>query len=390
MSLDDILRLATDQAAELLGADKAILMLIDDDGLLRVRAATGVVEPIVARFRQAFDESLITRLQGLFGTESAEGFVGVPLVVQGRVTGMLAVMRPVGASNSAEAEQLLSALADQTAAPLENARLSERIERAALVADNARLYEAERAARLEADEARRQAEVANRAKSEFLANMSHELRTPLNAIGGYVELIEMELHGPITEEQRDDLRRIRRSQQHLLQVIGDILDLARVEAGRMTYEITPIAIAALIQDVAPMVEPQARARGVSFALDAGAPDVCVLADRERLSQVLLNVLSNAVKFTGAGGEVALTVEVTESVVTIAVSDTGIGIPPDRIESIFEPFVQVDSAHTRVAEGSGLGLTIARRQARGMGGDLTAESELGKGSTFRLMVPRQVG
>src|SRR5918999_2335266 len=191
-SLSEILRHAAEEAADLLEAEKAILMLADDDGLLRVRASFGVSEEIVTRFRSSFDESLASRLKGLFGGE--EGFLGVPLVAQGRVIGLLAVMRKTDREMDPDDEWLLSALADQMAAPLENAQLATKIQHAALLMENARLYEAEREARREAEAARseaegqrREAEAANRAKSEFIANMSHELRTPLNAIAGYVE-----------------------------------------------------------------------------------------------------------------------------------------------------------------------------------------------------------
>jgi signal transduction histidine kinase len=382
-SLPDILNLAVEQAAVLLSATKAVLMLADSDGMLRVRAAVGVEGDVVARFRQSFDESLVTRLQGLFGNGATDGFVGVPLVAQGRVTGLLAVMRPRGSSVTPEDESLLSALADQTAAPLEHALLAERMERVTLVADNVRLYEAERAARIAADKARGEAEAANRAKSEFLANMSHELRTPLNAIGGYVELIEMGIRGPVTEEQREDLRRIRASQHVLLRLVEDVLDVAKVETGRVHLELSNVRLHEVLAGSEALVFPQLFAKSLRYQYRPCDPTLLVRADRERLQQVILNLLTNAIKFTRNGGAITLSVETTPDDVLIQVADSGRGIPAERLKDIFEPFIRVDSGFARPTEGAGLGLTISRSLSRAMGGDITVESTLGKGSVFTM-------
>jgi PAS domain S-box-containing protein len=252
--------------------------------------------------------------------------------------------------------------------------------------------EAERA-RADADAARRRAEEANRAKSEFLAAMSHELRTPLNAIGGYAELMELGVRGPVTDEQRGDLARIRRSQRHLLTLITDILNFARLEGGRVEYDVRPVPLADLIADAAPMVEPQLAAQQLAFEvrLPEGAGDTTARADQEKVRQILLNLLSNAAKFTPAGGRVTVAVEAPPAPpgapVRVRVSDTGIGIPADKLDAIFDPFVQVQTGLTRRHEGTGLGLAISRDLARGMGGDLTVESAPGAGSTFTLTLPR---
>ncbi len=385
--LEDILQLAAEQAAELLSATKAVLMLIDADGMLRVRAAVGVADEMVARFRQSFDESLVTRLQGLFGTGHSDGFIGVPLVVKGRVTGLLAVMRPRASPATAEDEALLSALADQTAAPLEHALLADRVERTTLVADNVRLYEAERAARIEAERARTEAESANRAKSEFLANMSHELRTPLNAIGGYVELIEMGLRGPVTAAQREDLRRIRSSQHALLRLVEDMLDVAKLETGHVQLELTNVTVHDVLAGAEALVFPQLFAKMLAYHYEAIDPAVLVRADRMRLQQIILNLISNAIKFTEAGGTITVCAETSADIVLIRVMDTGRGIPADMLETIFEPFVRVERGFARSTEGAGLGLAISRSLSRAMGGDLTAESTLGVGSTFMVKLLR---
>jgi len=390
-SLKDILRLATDQAAEMLGAEKAILMLTDEDGLLRVRAAYGVSPKVVERFRESFDESLITRLTGLLGADSPEGFIGVPLVVGGKVTGLLAVVRHERESDDpdgfAEDEWLLSALADQTAGPVENAQLSEQLDRAKLLSENARLYEAERAARKEAELARAEAENANRAKSEFLANMSHELRTPLNAIAGYVELLDMEIRGPILQPQRDDLARIKASQRLLLRLVNDVLNFAKLESGHVPMTVKNVSVSEVLGSLEPLVLPQLMSKGLHFDMESCSDDLHAVADPEKLEQILLNLLSNAIKFTPADGSIHLSCESTAMTVSIKVVDTGRGIPPEKQDGIFEPFVRVDEGFARKTEGTGLGLAISRNLARAMGGELAVESTPGAGATFILTLKR---
>jgi PAS domain S-box-containing protein len=235
----------------------------------------------------------------------------------------------------------------------------------------------------EAEQLRAMAEEANQAKSAFLAVMSHELRTPLNAIAGYVELLELGIHGPITDEQRTTLGRVARSQRHLLRLINEILNLSRIEAGHVDYQIQPVAVGELISAVRPMIEPQLEQKGITFSVDADAAP-CVLADPEKAQQILLNLLGNAVKFTPAGGHVAVVAAGTPDemgLVPVDVRDTGIGIPAEKLEAVFQPFIQVDASRTRAAEGTGLGLAISRDLARGMGGDIRVRSVLGEGSTF---------
>jgi len=232
-----------------------------------------------------------------------------------------------------------------------------------------------------------EADQANRAKSDFLATMSHELRTPLNAIAGYVELLEMELRGPVTEQQRSDLSRIRHSQQTLLSIINDILNFARLESGRVEYHVRDVPLAEVLSGMEPLIHPQVQARGLRFESCRADPALRVRTDPEKLQQILLNLLSNSIKFTDPGGSVALGCDARDGHVLVRVRDTGRGIPEDKLEAIFEPFTRVENAHTRTTEGTGLGLAISRDLARAMGGDLTAESEPGKGSAFTLVLPR---
>ena len=237
----------------------------------------------------------------------------------------------------------------------------------------------------ELERARDEADEANRAKSNFLAVMSHELRTPLNAIAGYVQLLEMGIHGPVTDAQREALERILRSQRHLLRLINDVLNLARIESGRVEYHLEDVALAEVVSTVTPMLEPQMGAKRLAFSSDV-PPSLVVRADRDKTQQILINLLTNAVKFTAPGGSVAIDAATRADRadrIFLRVTDTGSGIAPEQLERIFEPFVQVDTSHTRRNEGSGLGLAISRDLARGMGGDLRARSELGAGSVFTL-------
>jgi PAS domain S-box-containing protein len=245
--------------------------------------------------------------------------------------------------------------------------------------------------RKEAEEALRrakeQAEAASRAKSDFLAVMSHELRTPLNAIGGYAELIELGVRGPVTPAQRQDLHRIQQSQRHLLTLINDVLSYARMEAGAVSYDLGVVRVAERVGAAEAMVLPQASARGLSMErCDCGA-HLTARADAERLQQILLNLLTNAVKFTPSGGRIGVRVDADEEAVAVRVWDTGVGIAPEKLQTVFEPFVQVGRALNQPMEGVGLGLAISRDLARGMGGDLVAESTPGEGSVFTLLLPR---
>jgi PAS domain S-box-containing protein len=247
------------------------------------------------------------------------------------------------------------------------------------VTEFGRLLASERAARQEAEK-------ANRAKMEFLAVMSHELRTPLNAIGGYTQLLELGIHGPVTESQRKALARIKSSEAHLLGLIEDVLNFAKIEAGRVVFDMQAIPVAELVEELDVLVEPQIREKGLSYQRHE-APTEAALVDAEKARQVLLNLLSNAVKFTPSGGCITISFETREQEVDINITDTGTGIPLDKQEAIFEPFVQVHRAYTSTNGGTGLGLAISRDLARAMGGDLRVQSVPEQGSTFVLSLPR---
>lgn len=234
----------------------------------------------------------------------------------------------------------------------------------------------------EAELARAEAERASRAKSDFLAVMSHELRTPLNAIGGYAQLLELGVHGPVTDAQRDALARIARSQGHLLRLINDVLSFAKIDAGQLEYAITDVVVNDVVADLEPLVAPQVQAKGLRFTAACG-PTLAARADADKLQQALLNIVTNAIKFTPTGGTIAVECSGDGERVLVRVRDTGSGIPPDQLTSIFEPFVQGDRALNRPHEGVGLGLAISRDLVRGMGGDITAQSAIGVGSVFTI-------
>ncbi len=238
-----------------------------------------------------------------------------------------------------------------------------------------------------AEEARSMADQASRAKSGFLAMMSHELRTPLGAILGYARLIEMGIAGPVTTQQVGYLQRIGKAQAHLLGLIDDVLAFAKLESGQLPLEVGPVAVRDVCATVAALTEPQLAEKRLHYRCANIGPEVRVIADPDKTLQILINLVTNAMKFTPADGEIALTVESDANVVRVTVTDTGRGVPPDKLEAIFEPFVQVERRLRGTSEGVGLGLSISRELARAMGGDLRVRSTFGAGAAFTLTLPR---
>ena len=239
----------------------------------------------------------------------------------------------------------------------------------------------------DAEDARIRAEAANKAKTEFLAVMSHELRTQLNAISGYAELIQLGVHGPVTDQQQHALQRIRSSQSHLLGLINDLMNFARLETGQVRVSSRDVPVNEILAVVDALTAPQLASKGLRYEVGRCDASLTVYGDKDRVEQILINLVSNAAKFTPEGGRVSLECDDDESHVRFHATDSGIGIPADKLAEIFEPFVQVRTGFTRPHDGVGLGLAISRDLARKMHGDLEVTSTEGKGSRFTLVLPR---
>jgi signal transduction histidine kinase len=295
-------------------------------------------------------------------TLGIKSVIFAPVLWKERGTGAIFVGRDHVSSFSEKEIALLRTFADQAAIALENVRLFNEIQ-----------------------EKSRQLEIASRHKSEFLANMSHELRTPLNAIIGFTRIVMRRSQERLEPIQYENLEKILASGQHLLALINSILDLAKVEAGRVEVVLGEIALSPVLESCARTVEPLVRTDAVTLVKEFDGTLPRMIVDEEKLRQIVINLLSNAAKFTSRGS-IRLQAQASDGTVAIAVSDTGIGIPPDKLEAIFEEFAQADASSTRVYGGTGLGLTIARRLARLMDGEITAESVLGSGSKFTLTLP----
>ena len=348
---------------------------LDGFGLVRALRADAATEaiPVILVSARAGEDSTIEGLDAGADDYLVKPFSARELMARVRTQLEIARVR----RGAAERTRLLRE-AEAARAAAESA--SDKLERALEAANDARAY----------------AEAANRSKSEFLATMSHEIRTPINAMIGYAQLLSMEIDGPISDAQAAHIARIEASGRHLGALIEDVLDLSRIEAGQLTVGVR-VGDAATTADAAlALVRPQAAAKRITISDSCHCDGpASYLGDDQRVRQILVNLLSNAIKFTPGSGRVRLECGTTErppvdlaaansgAWVCFLVEDTGIGIAPDHLERIFQPFVQGDSGYTRVHSGAGLGLTISRRLARLMGGDLTVESVQGEGSRFTL-------
>ena len=233
--------------------------------------------------------------------------------------------------------------------------------------------------------ARREAEAANRIKTELFARLSHEFRTPLHAVSGYLEILEQNIHGVLTADQRRDVSRIHQAQEHLLTLVNMILDFAKLESGPIELSMAEIPVEETLRVAETLVAPQFAKKGIVYTHHAGDPTVTVFADREKVQQIVLNLLANAMRFTPSGGSVDVDWRIENDELLVHVRDTGPGIPEDKTEQIFEPFVQLRAPGSLPNGGTGLGLAISRDLARAMGGDVRVTSAVGTGSVFTLVL-----
>jgi signal transduction histidine kinase len=284
------------------------------------------------------------------------------MVREGQLIGCLGVTRNGPGEFPAETIELMRTFATQSALAIQNARLFREIE-----------------------EKSRQLEVASQHKSEFLANMSHELRTPLNAIIGFSEVLSERMFGELNEKQEEYSKDIHASGQHLLSLINDILDLSKIEAGRMELELSDFHLPTALDSALTLVRERAGRRGIALHLSVDERLGQMRADERKVRQVVLNLLSNAIKFTPEGGRIEVAATPKGGLVEISVSDTGVGIAPEDREAVFEEFRQVGTADKKV-EGTGLGLTLCRKFVELHGGKIWVKSELGAGSTFTFALP----
>jgi signal transduction histidine kinase len=302
-------------------------------------------------------------LKGLSQTADFRSILSVPMLRDGNPIGAITVAGPLARSFPEKQIQLLKTFADQAVIAIENVRLF-----------------------TESQDKTQQLEIANRHKSEFLANMSHELRTPLNAVIGFSEVLLERMFGEVNPKQEEYLNDILSSGKHLLSLINDILDLSKIEAGRMELEAQPFDLPAALDNALTLIRERAARHSIGLEVHVDPRIGEIVADERKVKQVLLNLLSNAVKFTGEGGKITMSAALNGDAVAVSVADTGIGIAAEDREAVFEEFRQVGTDYARKREGTGLGLALARRLVELHGGTLALESEVGKGSTFTFTIP----
>jgi signal transduction histidine kinase len=327
----------------------------------------GVIrEPVQVAEIQDESQPVARQVRELLVHEGMRSLLAVPLIREQRLLGGLVILRRERGAFSTEVVAILQTFATQSVLAIQNARLFREL----------------------ADKSR-QIEVASQHKSEFLANMSHELRTPLNAIIGFSEVLTDRMFGELNEKQDEYLKDIYASGTHLLSLINDILDLSKIEAGRMELELTDFDLPTALENALMLVRERAGRRGIALQMNVDERLGEVRADERKIRQIVLNLLSNAIKFTPEGGRIEVAAVPKDGLVEVSVSDTGVGIAPEDQEAVFEEFRQVGTAAKKV-EGTGLGLTLCRKFIELHGGKIWVKSELGAGSTFTFTIPVRHG
>jgi signal transduction histidine kinase len=388
LDVDTVLNTIVGRAVELAGADGGTLYEYDERAeAFELRVATNVDEQVRRLQRTshlrlgegavgmagatrepvqipdiAIDGSYDSRLRPALLRAGTRALLAVPLLREERIVGGLVVSRRTPGAFAPEVVSVLKTFATQSALAIQNARLFREIEVKS-----------------------RELEVASQHKSEFLASMSHELRTPLNAIIGFSDVLLQGMFGETNEKQTEYLRDILASGQHLLSLINDILDLSKIEAGRMELDLAAFDLPTAIDDALLLMRERAGRRGITLQRHVDERVGEIRADQRKVKQVLLNLLSNAVKFTPEGGRIEVRAALADGSAEISVTDTGIGIAPEDHDAVFEEFRQVGKADKK-AEGTGLGLALCRKFVELHGGRIWVKSEFGKGSTFTFALP----
>ncbi|MBW1645865.1 MAG: GAF domain-containing protein [Deltaproteobacteria bacterium] len=421
LNLNQVMEAILDLLVEKFHVDNCSIRLLDDDGMLRIKCQRGLSPEFVkvaerpptmecysgecfltgkviyVHDAENIDKPISTNLITGQGIKS---FVQAPIVAERRTIGVLtaASMKEKGYFSEKFIE-LFKTLAQQLGVAIENARLYEQLakfnrELEAKVAE--RTIELERKS-MQLEEANKELKELDRLKSEFLANMSHELRTPMNSIIGYTQLILDGVDGPINDDQRASLEKVERNAEHLLALINDILDLSKIEAGKMVLHLEPVDLLPVVEETLDTIKPLVENKRQQLALEIAKPLPPVMGDAEKLRQILLNLLNNAVKFTGEEGRITLKIRLWDreppagldpekKYLQVAVIDTGIGIKEEDLDRLFGEFVQLDTSASRQYGGTGLGLSITKRLVEMHHGTIWVESEYGRGSEFTFLLP----
>ena len=436
-NLDQILQIVLDILDQMLGFKHSMILLLDEtDNILSVVAShgydeigigakvpmgVGVIGTVAKhkklmrmsniQYQRKYAQSIRSQVQRqgtgtnvlenkvqLPGLENAESQLAIPLLIKDRLIGVFSVEDPVLNAFSLLDETLLTIIGSQAAGAIENARLYNLEEKQVqelsaaykeLTELNLTLEKKVRERTVQYEEAKQTAELASKAKSEFLSSMSHELRTPLNAILGFSQVLQEKYFGELNQKQAEYVNNILESGQHLLSLINDILDLSKIEAGKMGLELSQVRIKDLLESSLVMIKEKALAHRISLNTEIAKEldNLLITADERKVKQIIFNLLSNAAKFTPDGGTISMSGVKTEKELLISVTDTGIGIEKNEQEKIFGGFYQVASALSNKTPGTGLGLPLTRSMVEMHGGKLWVESEgLGKGSRFTFTLP----
>jgi len=436
-NLDQILQIVLDILDQMLGFKHSMILLLDEtDNTLSVVAShgydeigigakvpmgVGVIGTVAKhkklmrmsniQYQRKYAQSIRSQVQRqgtgtnvlenkvqLPGLENAESQLAIPLLIKDRLIGVFSVEDPVLNAFSLLDETLLTIIGSQAAGAIENARLYNLEEKQVqelsaaykeLTELNMTLEKKVRERTVQYEEAKQTAELASKAKSEFLSSMSHELRTPLNAILGFSQVLQEKYFGELNQKQAEYVNNILESGQHLLSLINDILDLSKIEAGKMGLELSQVRIKDLLESSLVMIKEKALAHRISLNTEIAKEldNLLITADERKVKQIIFNLLSNAAKFTPDGGTISMSGVKTEKELLISVTDTGIGIEKNEQEKIFGGFYQVASALSNKTPGTGLGLPLTRSMVEMHGGKLWVESEgLGKGSRFTFTLP----